>query len=276
MPIVNASNDIRRAVCHFVIAVCFVELSISFVNAQQLITFTPNSTAPANGQYVGSFTNPLTGRQYDRYAVQEQLPVQRMEQQEVTERRWVPHWVIESQRTTQTQYVPYVTYQPQMQVANRWNPFAQPQANWTYTPVTQYQAVDQVVDQPVQFQKYIEQDVKVVIPKLVQTTEARQRFVDVERGTVVAGTLPTPTTTTNASPLAPLPNALQNSGALAMSNRNAPMSNYNLRPMDSLYRPPGAGYPYSPYASVATVPMNSPYAYSASYNPTLLPAVAVR
>jgi hypothetical protein len=237
--------------------------------AQQLISVSPNSVAPANSRYVGSYTHPVSGRQYDRYAIDESFPVQRMEPRQVTERRWVPQWVLENQRTTVVQYVPEVQYQPQMRVANRWNPFTQPQASWEYVPVTQYKAVNQIVEQPVQYQKYVEQDVAVSVPNLVQTTETRQRFEDVERNMRSGSPISSPAS--NVGYISPATNPLQNSGTLALNNRNGASFNYNLRPMDPLYQAPGAGYPYSPYASMATVAWNSPYAYSASYNPTLLP-----
>ncbi len=221
----------------------------------------PTASAPTR-QFVGSFIDPSTGKQYDRYWEQENVPMPRWEQREVTERRMVPQWVTENIKTTEVRYVPTIEYQPRQRVLNRWNPMAQPQVAVDYVPITRYQSVYEVVDRPHQYQKYVEQDVKVLIPKLVEATESRMKLVDREHTSTSAQTAGTP-------------NAIQNAAEIAMANRNSQAPpRYTTRPIDGWYsgsQAPAATYPYSPYAYVASVP-NSPY-YGSSYanNPTLLP-----
>jgi hypothetical protein len=200
----------------------------------------PSSTAPPNSQYVGSYTDPVTGRPFDRYLTQESIPITQWKQEEVTERRWVPEWVTENQRVTQTQYTPYVQYLPQPRVVNSWNIFAPPQVAWYYQPVTQYQPVQQLVDQPVTYQKYVEKDFRMVIPKAVQTTQSQQRYVDVER-----------TLTPAAPSTAPVNNPMTNAASLAMTDRNTVMPIYDTRPASPYYAagmPSPGSYPYSPFA----------------------------
>ncbi len=236
MPIVNASNDIRRAVCHFVIAVCFVELSISFVNAQQLITFTPNSTArpTVNTSAVSQSAHRSPIRSLRR-AGTTAGPTDGAARSH--ERRWVPHWVIESQRTTQTQYVHYVTISRRCKSLIDGIVCAATSQLDLHT-VTQYQAVDQVVDQPVQFQNISSKTSKWSYLSWYKLLKLVNALSTSSAGPSSPETLPTPTTTTNASPLAPLPNALQNSGALAMSIIATPDVELQLASDDSLYRPP--------------------------------------
>ena len=98
--------------------------------AQQPIPNNPASPGPSTqstGQFVGTFTDPRTGKQYDRYLEQETVPITRWEQEEVSQRVVVPNWVTENIKTTETRYVPYIEYQTQQRVLNRWNPFAPPQ-----------------------------------------------------------------------------------------------------------------------------------------------------
>ncbi|MDZ4850510.1 MAG: hypothetical protein SGI77_14590 [Pirellulaceae bacterium] len=204
--------------------------------------------APSNGTFVGTITDPRTGKQYDRYWEQENVPMPRWEQQEITERLSVPQWVTETIKTTETQYVPYIEYQVQQRVVNRWNPFGQPQVTWEYVPVTRYQAIPQVVDKSVTYQKYVEQDVKRVVPKLVQSTQSVGKYVDRER------------TATN-SPQGAAVNTVQNAAELAMANRNSQIPHYPTRPMDAWYN----GNPYSgnPYrgnlaSNVATPSWSNP------------------
>ncbi len=102
----------------------------------------------------------------------------RWEWQEVTEKRWVPQNVTENREVTQVQYVPVVSYASEQQIQNRWNPFATAQAVNQYVPQVQYQPVNKVVNTPVTYQKYVEQDVTVRVPKLVEATESRTRLVD--------------------------------------------------------------------------------------------------
>jgi hypothetical protein len=204
----------------------------------------PSSTAPPNSQYVGSYTDPGSGRAFDRYLTQESIPITQWKQEEVTERRWVPEWVTENQKVTQTQYTPYVQYLPQARVVNSWNVFAQPQVAWYYQPVTQYQPVQQLVDQPVTYQKYVEKDFRMVIPKAVQTTQAQQRYVDVERTVNPATPSAIPST-------APVNNPMSNAASLAVTDRNTLTPGYDTRPASPYYaantQSLGA-YPYSPFA----------------------------
>ena len=249
----------------FLASVCFFGLSVLSNDSLAQQTTPGNPVAPSSaspsGQYVGSFIDPRTGKQYDRYLEQENVPVPRWEQQEVTERRTIPQWVTENIKTTEVQYVPYIEYQPQQRVLNRWNPMAQPQVTWDYVPITRYHTVNQVVDRPTTYQKYVEQDVKVLVPKLVQSTQSRSKYVDRERPAAVGQTAGT------ASPI-------QNAAELAMANRNNQYPRYTTRPMDGWYsgsQTPAALYPYSPYASVASVPYSPYFRNSFANNPTLLP-----
>ncbi len=223
---------------------------------------TPNSNAPPNSQFMGSFIDPRDGRQYDRYMTYESVPAPRTEFEEKVEKRWVPHMVTENMQVPQTQYVPYVQLQPQTQFANDWNPFTPAQPTVVYAPVTQYQPVTQVTTQPVQQLKYVEQEFKVVVPKVVQSTQAVSKFVDVERKYFES----------NAQGSAQQAGgAMQNAADLAMANRNFNGSNYALRSIDPWYGPMSPSYPYSPYGSRVAAAMNSPYAYSAAFNPALNP-----
>ncbi len=224
----------------------------------------PTTTPPA-GQYVGSFIDPRTGKQYDRYWELANVPMPRYEQQEVTERRMVPQWVTENIKTTEVRYVPTIEYQPQQRVLNRWNPMAQPQVALEYVPVTRYQPIYEVVDRPYQYQKYVEQEVKVLIPKLVEATQSQMKLVDRER---------TPTTSQTAG----APNAMQNAAEIAMANRNSQAPRYTTRPIDGWYsgsQAPSALYPYSPYgAYVASVPSSPYYGHNYAGSPALLPGGA--
>jgi hypothetical protein len=223
---------------------------------------TPNSNAPPNSQYVGSFTNPTDGRQYDRYLTYESVPAPRTEYEEKIEKRWVPHMVTENMQVPQTQYVPYVQLQPQTVFANDWNPFTPPQPTMVYSPVTQYQAVTQVATQPVQQMKYVEQDFKVIVPKVVQATQAVQKFVDLERK-YIEPNVQAPSQQAGVS--------IGNAADLAMANRNFNGSNFALRSIDPWYGPMTPGYPYSPYGARLAAAQYSPYSYSAGFNPALSP-----
>ncbi len=180
-----------------------------------------SSAAPASGQYVGSFIDPRTGKQYDRYWEIANVPIPRWEQREMTERRAVPQWVTENIKSTQVRYVPTIEYQPQQRVLNRWNPMVPPQVTIDYVPVTRYLPIYEVVDRPVQYQKYVEQDVKVLVPKLVEATQSQMKLVDRERATTAA---------TNATPSVAAPNAIQSAADLAMANRNSQLPRYTTRP----------------------------------------------
>jgi hypothetical protein len=222
--------------------------------AQQPPTGNPavSSASPPTGQFVGSFIDPTTGKQYDRYWELVNVPMPRLEQREVTERRAVPHWVTENVKTTEVRYVPTVEYQVRQRVLNQWNPMAQPQVAVDYVPVTRYQAVYEVVDRPMQYQKYVEQDVKVLVPKLVEATEARMKLVDRERTSASAPGAPQAATP---------PNTIQNAAEIAMANRNNQLPRYTTRPIDGWYsgsQAPSATYPYSPYPYLASA-ANSPY-----------------
>lgn len=199
--------------------------------------------------YIGTITDPVTGRQYDRYEEPEQVPVVRWEQQAATERRWIAEWTTETMKSTETRYVPVVTYQPQQHIANRWNPMAQPQVQWNYVPVTQYQAINQVVERPVTYQKYVQRDVPVLVPKPVQTTETRKRLVDRERPSP-SGQAAAPT---SGLPAIPDP-ARTAADAAAASRLLAQASPYRIYPLQGNYAPAGGGYgyPYSPYAALVT------------------------
>jgi hypothetical protein len=223
--------------------------------AQQLQTGNPaaSTTFAPSGQYVGSFIDPRTGKQYDRYWETANIPVPRWEQREVTERRVIPHWVTENVKSTEVRYVPTIEYQPQQRVLNRWNPMVPPQVTVDYVPVTRYQPIYEVVDRPIQYQKYVEQDVKVLVPKLVESTQATMKLVDRERAT--------PSTPNASQTAAAAPNAIQNAAELAQANRNSQLPRYTTRPIDGWYsgsQTPSPTYPYSPYAYVASA-ASSPY-----------------
>ena len=154
-------------------------------------------------QPVYSFRDPRTGVAYDRYLEPESVPAMRWEWQEVTERRWVPQNVTENRQVTQIEYQPLVSYQAQQQIDGRWNPFATPQTSTQFVPMTQYQPVNKVVTQPVTYQKYVEQDVKVRVPKLVQATESRMHYVDRPRSGT-AGAAPGNPIAASNYPLSPI------------------------------------------------------------------------
>ncbi len=243
-----------------ILFVSTLALSATTSLAQQPNLNNPASPAPATqstGQFVLTFTDPRTGKQYDRYIEQETVPITRWEQEEVSLRVAVPGWVTENIKTTETRYVPYVEYQTQQRVLNRWNPFVPPQVVLEYVPVTKYQAVNQVVERPVQYQKYTLQDKKELVPKLVQTTQAVGKYVDRERP-------PAANVVTNN------PNMIQNAAELAMANRNNQGSRYATLPNDRLYGSNLASpYHYPPTQFVSTQSIVPPIsnAYANTYSP---------
>jgi len=230
------------------------------------------STAPPNVTatsvvYVQTNRDPITGREIDTYLEQETVPVLRWEQQEVTERRYVPQWVYETQKTTEVQYVPVVTYQTQSRNLNAWNPLLPQRLAYEYVPVTQYQTVNRVIDKPISYQKYIDQEFKVVVPRLVQATEQRAKYTQRER-------IPQP-----GQAGVPLQQSAlsveQTSAQQALVNRNALSSSYVMRPTQGLTGYPGGNgtYPYSPYVAVASprfMPTTQNYA-SNYYMPSAYP-----
>ncbi len=129
-------------------------------------------------QLTSTFVDPNSGQQYGRYIIYESVPVVSYEQQEQVDRVWVPEWVTEQKQTTQASYVPIVTYQLQLQTEQTLNPFVQPRQFWQYVPVVQYQAQYRQVSQPVTYQKYVQKDVKKIIPVLVTQTRQVPKFAD--------------------------------------------------------------------------------------------------
>lgn len=223
----------------------------------------PIVTAPT-GVYVQTNTDPATGRQVDIYLEHEAVPVLKWEQQEVTERRFVPQWVHETQKTTEVQYIPSVSYQTQAKNLNAWNPLLPPRIAYEYIPVTQYQTVNQVVDKPITYQKYVDQEVKVIVPKLVQVTEQRAKYTQRERNApaqtnIASNAMPVNNGLANAqsSSLRSAQSALspeQQSAQSALANRNTLSTSYVTRPIQGPASTPT--YPYSPYAARTTPTTN--------------------
>ena len=217
-------------------------------HAQQpaIASTAPPTITATTGVYVQTHRDPITGREIDTYLEQETVPVLRWEQQEVIERRYVPQWVNETQKTTEVQYVPVVTYQTQARNLNAWNPLLPQRLAYEYIPVTQYQTVNRVVDKPITYQKYTDQEFKVVIPKLVQATEQRAKYTHRER-------IPQPGQAGVLQQQSAL-SVEQLSAQQALVNRNAFSSSYVMRPTQELTVYPGGNgtYPYSPYVAVAS------------------------
>lgn len=138
------------------------------------------ASAPSDGfaKPVFSFIDPRTGLIYDRYYEPQQVPAMRWEWQEVTETRWVQQQTTESRPVPTVSYVPTVTYQPQTRVENRWNPFATPTMRTEYVSQIEYQPQYGTTNQTVAFPQYVQQEVKVRVPKLVNATESRMQYVD--------------------------------------------------------------------------------------------------
>lgn len=223
----------------------------------------PSTPVQNSQQFVSTITDPYTGKQYDRYRVQEMVPVSVWKQEKIIERRAVPRWVTENVKVAETQYVPFFEYQPQQRILNRWNPFGPPQVILEYVPVTRYQAIATVAERPQTFQKYEEQNVEVLVPKLVQSTQATEKWVDRER-------------TPNANGMAAVTSAnpIQNAADLAMANRNSQLPRYTTHPMDGWYSGtpvPAGAYPYSAFGNIANAPRQPYYGNSSPNLPMMFP-----
>lgn len=171
----------------------------AYQNNPQLATAPTTTQRP--GIFVQSFIDPTTNNIYDRYQVEETVPAAKWQQEEVVELRWVPEWTTETLRYTDTRYIPVVTYQPQIKTPNSWNVFGSPQPTWEYLPVTQYQPINEPVEKAVPIQKYIQREVKVSIPKLVQSNETRYKFEDRLRPPGAAQPMPNAVVPNGQAPL---------------------------------------------------------------------------
>jgi hypothetical protein len=267
----RALRSLRHAWPCLVVLIYFITTSTDNVHAQYALPANGVATPPAppivtapTGVYVQTNTDPATGRQIDIYLEHEAVPVLKWEQQEVTERRFVPQWVHETQKTSEVQYIPSVSYQTQAKNLNAWNPLLPPRIAYEYIPVTQYQTVNQVVDKPITYQKYVDQEVKVVVPKLVQVTEQRAKYTQRERNApaqtnVASNAMPLNNGLANAqsSSMRSAPSSLspeQQSAQSALANRNTLSTSYVTRPIQGPANTPT--YPYSPYAARTTPTTN--------------------
>ncbi len=127
---------------------------------------------------VSSFIDPRTGIVYDRFIENESVPTTRWEVEEKTERRWVPEMQTETRQVTQVEYIPVMSYETKINNGSAWNPFSSGQPTVQYVPKVDYVPVNRVVNMPVQVQKYVEREIPVRVPKLVQATESRSKYVD--------------------------------------------------------------------------------------------------
>jgi hypothetical protein len=262
----RALRSLRHAWTFLVALICLITTSTNNLHAQYALPANGVATPPAppivtapTGVYVQTNVDPATGRQIDIYLEHEAVPVLKWEQQEVTERRFVPQWVHETQKTTEVQYIPSVSYQTQAKNLNAWNPLLPPRIAYEYIPVTQYQTVNQVVDKPITYQKYVDQEVKVIVPKLVQVTEQRAKYTQRERNTASQSSLsasatsisnPLATQSSNLRSQQPSLSPEQQSAQSALANRNTLSTSYVTRPIQGPANAPM--YPYSPYAAKAT------------------------
>ncbi|MCY2976309.1 MAG: hypothetical protein NTW52_16765 [Planctomycetota bacterium] len=267
----RALRSLRHPWPFLVVLIYLTTTSIKNVHAQYALPANGVATPPAppivtapTGVYVQTNVDPATGKQIDIYLEHEAVPVLKWEQQEVTERRFVPQWVHETQKTTEVQYIPSVSYQTQAKNLNAWNPLLPPRIAYEYIPVTQYQTVNQVVDKPITYQKYVDQEVKVVVPKLVQVTEQRAKYTQRERNApaqtnVASNAMPLNNGLANSqsSSLRSAPSALspeQQSAQSALANRNTLSTSYVTRPIQGPANTPT--YPYSSYAAKTTPTTN--------------------
>ncbi len=267
----RALRSLRSSLPVVVGSICQIYASSSTLQAQYALPASGVASPPAppivtapTGVYVQTNVDPVTGKQVDIYLEHEAVPVLKWEQQEVTERRFVPQWVHETQKTTEVQYIPSVSYQTQAKNLNAWNPLLPPRIAYEYIPVTQYQTVNQVVDKPITYQKYVDQEVKVIVPKLVQVTEQRAKYTQRDRNTSLQSSLsasatsmsnPLATQSSNLRSLQPSLSPEQQSAQSALANRNTLSTSYVTRPIQGPANAPT--YPYSPYAA-RTTPANVP------------------
>ena len=256
-------RSLRSCLPYLGMTILLFASSVSALHAQYAMPFNGVATPPAppivtapTGVYVQTNVDPASGRQVDIYLEHEAVPVLKWEQQEVTERRFVPQWVHETQKTTEVQYIPSVTYQTQAKNLNAWNPLLPPRIAYEYIPVTQYQTVNQVVDKPITYQKYVDQEVKVIVPKLVQVTEQRAKYTQRERnapgqvnGAVANANQATLQATSGLSGQPSL-SPEQQSAQLALANRNTLSTSYVTRPVHGAGNTPA--YPFSSYAAKTT------------------------
>jgi hypothetical protein len=212
-----------------------------------------NVTAPT-GVYVQTHIDPLSGRTIDTYLEYTSVPVARWVNEEKVERRYVPEWVSEVQKTTEAKWNPVTQYQPRQINVNAWNPLLPPRMAWEYVPITQYQSQNVVVERPVTYQKYVDKEVKVVVPKLVQMTEQRAQFVQRERSlTPMANTNGNVVNTVSAPGIvAPITTApMYGTANWGMANRAWPQWNYVTRPSYAMNQPPNYYQPNYYQASPA-------------------------
>jgi hypothetical protein len=118
------------------------------------------------------------GQLYGRYIVNETVPNLTYSPKQVTERIWVPKTITENKTVTQIQNTPIYSYQPQLRKVPGWNPFAPPKLEWQYVLIVQYQPVYKQVVQPVQYQKYVEEEVTKIVPELVTQPQMLGQFAD--------------------------------------------------------------------------------------------------
>jgi len=282
-------RSLRNWLPYLGMTIWLIASSVSALHAQYAMPFNGVATPPAppivtapTGVYVQTNVDPASGRQVDIYLEHEAVPVLKWEQQEVTERRFVPQWVHETQKTTEVQYIPSVTYQTQAKNLNAWNPLLPPRIAYEYIPVTQYQTVNQVVDKPITYQKYVDKEVKIIVPKLVQVTEQRAKYTQRERNTqsqtngavananqaTLQPTLQATSGLTGQSSLSPEKQSAQ----LALTNRNTLSTSYVTRPFQGAGNT--SGYPFSSYAAKttpATASMPQGYYAWAPYPPQAYP-----
>ena len=278
----NQVRALKSLVSHvfFAIAViCLLVSNVDSLRAQYALPANGVASPPAppivtapTGVYVQTNVDPITGRQVDIYLEQEAVTVLKWEQQEVTERRYVPQWVHETQKITEVQYIPSVTYQTQARNLNAWNPLLPPRIAYEYTPVTQYQTVNQVVDKPITYQKYVDQETKVIVPKLVQVTEQRAKYTQRERNAMVGNITASQAALQPNTALSGQPDLSteQKSAQQSLASRNTLGTDYVTRPLQGGGSVAGGSgtYPYASYASQPTtasmtVPPTNPYSVPA-------------
>ncbi len=152
---------------------------------------------------ITSFIDPRTGIIYDRFIENESVPTMRWETEEKMERRWVPELKTENQQVTQVEYMPVVSYETKVNNGSWWNPFSSQQPATQYVPKVDYVPVNRVVTMPVQVQRYVEREIPVRVPKLVQATESRAKYVDRPRAGQPLSANPAPSLGSNSTPAAP-------------------------------------------------------------------------
>ena len=124
--------------------------------------------------------DPSTGRLFKQHVETVEVPVSRWEYTTAKQKVYVPSVVVKNYPTQRTVYTPNTQYVLQPRVRGLLNPFRQPVYTYEYVPVTTWVATIQTVNHQVPTREYVATEQTVSVPKLVQTTEKRQRLVQTE------------------------------------------------------------------------------------------------